>query len=244
VWTALAIVAQPLFAAPATVAAAVANPARSADNVARDASRKPAEILEFLGLQPGMRAIDLFGGNRYWAEILVAAIGPKGQVTAWEPTQFYDKDTHDKFVAFQTTAPTARLIVSPFETPELGSAAYDFMMINLNYHDVYWVSDKYKVVRMEPDAWLKTIYAAMKPGGVVGVIDHVASAGGDPRVTVEKLHRIDPAVVRADFERAGFAFEAASEVLRNPVDDHSLQVFDEKIRGRTDRFAFRFRKPR
>jgi predicted methyltransferase len=61
---------------------------------------------------------------------------------------------------------------------------------------------------------------------------------------VNKLHRIDPAVVRADFERAGFVLEATSQLLRNPGDDRTVNVFDEKIRGKTDRFLFRFRKPR
>ena len=97
---------------------------------------------------------------------------------------------------------------------------------------------------MEPDAWLKVVYAAMKPGAVVGIIDHVAKPGGDTRAVVEKLHRIDPAVVKADFKRAGFVLEATSDLLRNPADDHSLSVFDPKIRGKTDRFIFKFRKPR
>lgn len=84
----------------------------------------------------------------------------------------------------------------------------------------------------------------MKPGAIVGVVDHVANPGGDTRAVVEKLHRIDPAILRADFERAGFVLEAESPMLRNPGDDHSLLVFDEKIRGKTDRAVFKFRKPR
>jgi predicted methyltransferase len=83
----------------------------------------------------------------------------------------------------------------------------------------------------------------MKPGAIVGVIDHVANPG-DPRATVEKLHRIDPEVVKADFKRAGFQLVGSSDLLRNPADDHSLLVFDPKIRGKTDRFMFKFRKPR
>lgn len=83
----------------------------------------------------------------------------------------------------------------------------------------------------------------MKPGAVIGIIDHVAAPGGDTRQVVDKLHRIDPAIVRADFEKAGFVLEESSDLLRNPADDHLLLVFDEKIRGKTDRFMFRFRKP-
>ena len=231
-------------AAPADVAAAVSNATvRTADNVKLDDGRKPAEVLQFLGLETGMQAIDLFGGNRYWAEIMAPAVGPKGHVTVWEPAQFYDKASQEKFAEFQQKAPNAHLIVSPFEAMTLEPNAYDFMMINLNYHDVYWESAKFGVKRMEPDVFLKTVFDGMKPGGIVGVIDHVGKPG-DTRQTVEKVHRIDPAVVKADFERAGFKLEAESDLLKNPADDHALLVFDEKIRGKTDRFMFRFRKPR
>ena len=234
----------PAVAKPADVGAAIAATAnRSADNVKLDESRKPAEVLQFLDLQSGMKAIDLFGGNRYWAEIMAPAVGPKGHVTVWEPTQFYDKDSHEKFAAFQQKTPNSHLIVSPFEAMALDQNTYDFMMINLNYHDVYWESAKYGVKRMEPDAFLKTVYDSMKPGGIVGVIDHVGNPG-DTRETVEKYHRIDPAVVKADFERAGFRLEGESELLRNPADNHSLLVFNPEIRGKTDRFVYKFRKPK
>jgi predicted methyltransferase len=231
-------------AKPADVASAVSATAnRTEDNVKLDEGRKPAEVLSFLGLKPGMQAIDLFGGNRYWAEIMAPAVGPKGHVTVWEPAQFYDKDSQEKFAAFQAKTPNTHLIVSPFEAMALDPNSYDFIMINLNYHDVYWESAKFGVVRMEPDAFLKTVYASMKPGGIVGVIDHVGNPG-DTRQTVEKFHRIDPAVVKADFERAGFKLEATSDILRNPADDHSLLVFNPQIRGKTDRFIYKFRKPR
>lgn len=232
------------LAKPADVAAAVANAgARSEDNVKLDESRKPAEVLNFLGLKSGNQAIDLFGANRYWAEIMAPAVGPKGHVTVWEPTQFYGKESADKFAAFQQKAGNTHLIVSPFEAIALDANSYDFAMLNLNYHDVYWESTKYGVKRMDPDAFVKTVYASMKPGGVVGVIDHVGNPG-DTRETVEKYHRIDPAVVKADFERAGFKLEAESDLLKNAADDHSLLVFDDKIRGKTDRFLFKFRKPK
>ncbi len=152
-------------AAPADVAAAVANATvRTADNVKLDEGRKPAEVLQFLGLETGMQAIDLFGGNRYWAEIMAPAVGPKGHVTVWEPTQFYDKASQEKFAEFQQKAPNAHLIVSPFEAMTLEPNAYDFMMINLNYHDVYWESAKYGVKRMEPDVFLKTVFDGDEAG--------------------------------------------------------------------------------
>ena len=240
----ISVAAMPAVAAPADVKASVAaTAARSEENVKLDASRKPVEVLKFLGLQKGMRVSDPFGGNLYWAEIVAPAVGPTGRVTIWEPKQFYDQKAYDRLTSYAAKQPNVFMRVSPFEAPDLPANTYDFMLINLDYHDVYWESAKYGVVRMDPDAWLKTIYAAMKPGAVVGVIDHVANPG-DTRETVEKMHRIDPEVVKADFKRAGFKLEAESNILRNPEDDHSLLVFDPKIRGKTDRFVFKFRKPR
>jgi len=240
----ISVAAMPAMAAPADVGASVAaTSARSAENVKLDASRKPVEVLKFLGLKQGMRVADPFGGNLYWAEITAPAVGPKGRVTIWEPKQFYDQKTYDRLTAFAAKQPNVFMRVSPFEAPDMPANTYDFMLINLDYHDVYWESAKYGVVRMEPDAWLKTIYDAMKPGATVGVIDHIANPG-DARQTVDKLHRIDPETVKADFKRAGFVLEGESDLLRNPADDHSLLVFDPKIRGKTDRFVFKFRKPR
>ena len=232
-----------VVAKPANVAASVAaTSARSEANVKLDESRKPAEVLKFLGLQEGMWVADPFGGNLYWAEITAPAIGPKGRVTIWQPQQFYSQKVLDNYLAFKAKQPNVWMRVSPLEAPDL-PGKYDFMLINLDYHDVYWESAKNGVVRMDPDQWLKVIYDSMKPGAVVGVIDHVANPG-DTRETVNKLHRIDPNVVKADFKRAGFVLEGESNILRNPADDHSLLVFDPKIRGKTDRFVFKFRKPR
>src|SRR5687768_11672891 len=225
-----------VWAAPADVKASVAaTSARSEANVKLDESRKPAEVLKFLGPQKGMRVSDPFGGNLYWAEIMAPAVGPNGRVTIWQPQQFYSQKIYDNYTALKAKQPNVWMRVSPFEAPDLPANTYDFMLINLDYHDVYWESAKNGVVRMDPDQWLKTIYAAMKPGTVVGVIDHIANPG-DPRQTVDKLHRIDPAVVKADFKRAGFVLEGESNLLRSPADDHSLLVFDPAIRGKTDRF--------
>src|SRR4051812_6159475 len=243
----LLLTATPLAAAAApapNVAAAVASSGRSADNVKLDESRKPAAVLEYLGLRPGMSAIDLFGGNRYWAEIMAPVVGPKGHVLVWEPSQFTDADAKKAFAEFKAKNRNVSMVSTPFEALSLPKNSADFVMLNLNYHDVYWESAKYGIPRMEPQAFLKGVYAAMKPGAVIGVIDHVANPNGDTRATVEKLHRIDPDVIEADFTRAGFQLVGTRNMLRNPADDHSLLVFDPKIKGKTDRAFFKFRKPR
>lgn len=232
------------WAEPANVAASVAaTSSRTEANVKLDESRKPAEVLTFLGLEKGMRVLDMFGANQYWAEIIAPAVGPDGFVVVWQPNQFMNDKRRATFAGFAAKQKNVLLINSPFEQPSIGTNAYDFILMNLDYHDVYWESSERKIGRMEPDTWLARLYAAAKPGAVVGIIDHIATPGGDTRAVVEKLHRIDPAVVKADFERAGFVLEAQSDLLRNPADDHSLNVFDDKIRGKTDRFIFRFRKP-
>jgi predicted methyltransferase len=228
----------------ATVAAAVEATDRNPDNVKLDQSRKPAQVLQFLGLRRGMHVLDLFGANAYWAEIMAPVVGPKGHDTIWEPTQFYSDKTKQGFEAFAAKHPNVSIVVSPFEAPQLPKNYADFVILNDNYHDTYWQSDKYKIPQMDPNAFLKAVYASMKPGAVIGVIDHVASPNDDTRATVEKFHRIDPNVVKADFKRAGFVFVKSSDVLRNPADDHSLLVFDPKVRGQTDRFVFEFRKSR
>lgn len=241
-----AIVLMPMAASaePADVVAAVAaTSSRAEANVKLDEGRKPAEVLQFLGLEKGMQVLDMFGANQYWAEIMAPAVGPAGQVVVWQPTQFLNDKRRGDFAQFAQRQGNVVLLSSPFENPLIGMNRYDFLVMNLDYHDVYWQNDQRKIPRMEPDVWLRAIYAAMKPGATLGIIDHVANAGGDTREVVEKLHRIDPAVVRADFERAGFVLDGQSDLLRNPADDHSVNVFDAAIRGKTDRFLFRFKKP-
>ena len=245
----LALVSAPLAAqpqsksAPVSLAGAIAATDRTPDNVKLDEGRKPLQLLQFFGLKSGMKVLDLFGANQYWSEIMAPAVGPTGHVTVWQPTQFLKEERRKGFEQFAARQKNVNLISSPFEAPNLPANSFDFAIMNLDYHDVYWEDSERKIVRMDPDAWLKTLYAAMRAGAVVGVVDHVASPGGDVRAIVDKLHRIDPEVVKRDFAKAGFKLEATSDMLRNPADDHSKLVFDPAIRGKTDQFVFKFQKP-
>lgn len=245
----LALVTAPLGAKTvvhpaANIAAALAAPDRRPDNVKLDEGRKPAAVLAFLGLRPGMNVLDLFGANGYWAEIMAPAIGPKGHDTVWQPAQFYGAKGKAYFTGFMAKHPNVSLLTSPFEAPDLPKNYADFVILNNNYHDTYWQNDQFKIPRMDPNAFLKAVYAAMKPGAIIGVIDHVASPNADARATVEKYHRIDPNVIKADFKRAGFVLVGSSDLLRNKSDDHSLEVSDSKVAGHTDRVIFKFKKPR
>ena len=219
--------------------AAVADAARPEAARALDEGRKPAEVLAFFGLAKGDAAADLISGGGYWAEILANAVGEAGSVTAIEPEQFFDEEA---WSALSERKPGIALERYRFENFESASDRFDFAIMNLNYHDLYWESEQFDVPRSDPAEFLTKLYATMKPGGVVGVIDHVGNEG-DTRATVDALHRIDPAVVRADFEKAGFVLEAESDMLANPEDDHTTGVFSPDIRGKTDRFVMKFVKP-
>ena len=242
---AAALAAMPLaaWAAPADVAGAVSAPGRPADAIALDAGRRPAEVLRFMGLRRGDRALDLFTGSGYYAEIMGRAVGPTGSVLAWEPTNFMSPRAREGLAALHARTPNVALLVAPADIVALPERAFDFAMINLNYHDTYWQSDRFHFPRMDPAQFLRTVFNSLKPGGTMAVVDHVANPGGDTRAVVEALHRIDPATIRADFERAGFVFVGESDLLRNPQDDHSKNVFDPSIRGHTDRVVYRFRRP-
>jgi predicted methyltransferase len=243
---AIAIVSGPSMAAPQppTIAAAVAAQDRTPKNVQLDAGRKPAQVLGYLGLKSGMHVLDLFGANAYWAEIEAPVVGSKGHVTVWQPTQFYSEKSKASFDAFAAKHPNVDIVTSPFEAPALPKNYADFVILNDNYHDTYWQNEKLGIPKMDPRAFLKAVYASMKPGAVIGVIDHVAKPNGDTRATVDKLHRIDPNVVKADFKRAGFVLIGSSDMLRNRADPHTADPFDDSIKGKTDRFVFKFRKPR
>ena len=230
-------------AVPADVAAALAAPGRPADAVALDAGRHPAEILRFMGLRRGDRALDLYTDSAYYGEIMARAVGPTGSVLGWQPTEFTQDSTRHDLDGVKQRNPNFHVVIQPAAAFNLPANAFDFVMIHLNYHDTYYDAPRVHY-HMEPEPFLRTVFQSLKPGGTMAVIDHVANAGGDTRDVVHRLHRIDPATIRADFERAGFVFDGESDLLRNPADDHSKLVFDPSIRGHTDRVVMRFRRPR
>ena len=239
----LATAATPTASAkPTPIAAAVAAKDRAADAIGLDASRKPTEILTFMQMKPGMKALDLLAGNGYYAEIMARAVGPRGRVVAFSPATYMDGKSKTALEALG--ARHKNLVYTGNLAAQLAAVgSFDFVMLHLNYHDFYFESVQFKVPRTDPNMVIAGLFHATKPGGVIAVIDHVGPAG-DTRAIVDKLHRIDPETVKADFARGGFVLEAESPLLKMASDDHSKNVFDPTIRGKTDRFAFRFRKPK
>jgi len=223
--------------------AAVASEARPDADRARDAGRKPAEVLEFMGIEPGMTVLDMFTGGGYYAEIIAGVVGEQGKVIA-QSNQAYLGFVGE---AFQERFGSGRLTnveVLMAENNELSLEAdtLDAVMLVLSFHDLYHSDAENGWPRIDGPAFLAELKKGLKPGGVVAIIDHHAAAGS-PSDTGTTVHRIDPAIVLADMEAAGFICEETSDMLRNPDDDYSKMVFAEGIRGKTDRFVMRFRSP-
>ncbi len=226
---------------PAHIAAAAADPAR-AEQAKSNSRRHGPEILAFAGVRPGDRVIDLMPGGGYWTRLLAKAVGPKGHVYGIWPAPLYAEDKEDGDAYARLLAdPGFANVSSSIQPAEFvyAPAKADLVFTSQNYHDY---PDKF-MGPTDPEAFDRAVFAALKPGGTFLIIDHAAAKGSGLRDT-DTLHRIDPAVVKAQVIRAGFRFVGESPLLANPADDHSKLVFDKSIRGHTDQFIYKFRKPR
>lgn len=221
-------------AIPAYVQAAVADPGRDADR-AKDADRHAAEIVAFTGVKPGDKVLELVPGSGYWTRVFSKVVGGQGHVYAAipAPMEKYSDDTK-KLPAQYPNVSLLEQAADALSTPEQVDVAFTAQ----NYHDY---PDKF-MGPTDPAVLNKAVFAALKPGGTYVVIDHVAAAGSGLRDT-DTLHRIDPALVKQQVQAAGFEYVGESRVLANPKDDHALKVFDPSVRGHTDQFAYKFRKP-
>lgn len=225
----------------AAIAAAVADTHRPDADRARDAERKPAEMLAFAGVKPGDQVMDLLPGGGYFSRLFARAVGPKGRVYLLVPSELAGPRPKALEAPRALAAdPAYGNIVTLVEALDGLTAPekLDVVWTSQNYHDLH---DSF-LGPADPAVFNKAIFNALKPGGVFVVLDHVAAAGSGLRDT-ETLHRIDPETVKREVMAAGFLFDGQSPVLANAADDHSLKVFDPALRGHTDQFVYRFRKP-
>lgn len=236
-------------AAPANVSpqlayvAAVQHAGRTDADREKDARRKPAAVMEFFGISPGMDVLDMFSGGGYYTELLSRVVGPEGTVVA------HSNEAYKQFVGEEATnryaddrLPNVDILMAENTALQMPDQAFDVVMMVLAYHDIYFVDPDNGWPQIDGPAFVAELFDALRPGGVLGVVDHYAAAGS-PTETGGTQHRIDPAIVVAELESAGFVLEAQSDVLRNMEDDHSLHMGDPAIRGKTDRFVMKFRKP-
>jgi predicted methyltransferase len=224
--------------------AALTAPGRLPEDGEQDAWRKPAEMLAFFGVERGMSALDLYSGAGYFTELLAAVVGPTGRVVAHNNKAYLDGvgDQLTRRFADPQRLANVEQLAAENNALELEPGRFDFVLLSAVYHDVYYVNDANDWPKIDGPKLLAELYAAMKPGATLGLIDH-AAAPGSPAETGGTLHRIDPEIVKRDFAAAGFVLEAESDALRNPADDLDKGVFDPAVRRKTDRFAFRFRRP-
>jgi predicted methyltransferase len=202
-----------------------------------DPAWKVPEVIAFIGLKKGDKVADIVAGRL--TASLAQAVGPSGTVYAVETAEVVKShpEALDHMKALAGQFPNIIVSSDPINTPL--PSGLDAVFIRQNYHDLY---DKFMGPADVP-AFNKAVFAALKPGGVFVVLDHAAAAGSGISAT-ETQHRIDPARVKADVLAAGFKLDAESSVLANPADGHTTTVFDPAVRGHTDQFLFRFKKPK
>ena len=223
----------------ADLATALASEDRAAADRARDAGRKPAEVVAFLGIGSGMTVMDLIAAGGYYTEVLSLAVGPTGKVYAQNPPRVLQFRDGANEKALSARLADGRLPnVERVNEQDLGATglapgSLDAAITALNFHDLY--------NGQGPEAaagFLAGVKALLKPGGVLGLVDHY----GDPAQDNTSLHRLDVAAAMPVLEAAGFEIES-SDLLRNAEDDHTMRVFDPAIRGKTDRVLYKLTKP-
>ena len=227
---------------PAFLSAALADPARPAADTERDANRKPAETLLFAGIAPGQQIAELVPGGGYFTRIISKALGPSGHIYALVPAPSPDAPANTPDFAARVKALAAdpnysnvSVIVEPFaqlKTP----VPVDMVWTSQNYHDLH------NFPGLDITVFNQMVFEALKPGGTYFILDHATEPGAGASETAT-LHRIDPETVKREVLAAGFVFAGSSNLLRQPGDPHTAKVFDPSIRGRTDQFILKFRKP-
>ena len=221
---------------------AVADPSRPDSDTTRDADRKPEQTLVFAGVKSGDKVADYVADAGYFTRLFADVVGSNGHVYAVEPTAFFQFEHFVKAVAelqgYAVTHPnvtvTTAAALEGLRFPE----KLDLFWISRNYHDLH---DKF-MGPVDTAAFNKAVYDDLKPGGFYIVLDHSAAPGAAADVT-ETLHRIESSTVRREVEAAGFKFDSESSILANPADPRTAKVFDPTIRGHTDQFILKFRKP-
>ena len=226
------------LAVPDYVAAAVADSHRPAADVQRDAARKPAEVVAFTGMKPGDKVADFIPSSGYFTRIFAKVVGPGGRVYALTPTEWGKEEIEPaNAIAADAAYGNVTALNAPLGAFAMPADKLDIFWTSQNYHDLENPDPKVDVA-----AFNKRVYDALRPGGLYIVLDHSAAAGSGLRDT-NTLHRIDAATVKAEVTAAGFQYVGESKLLANPADDRTKKVFDPAIRGHTDQFIYKFRKP-
>lgn len=219
------------------IKAAVADPNRTAEDRARDERDHAVDVLTFFAIKPGMVVADVFAGSGYYSELIGRVVAPKGKVYLYNNAgfaKFAEKPLAERVASGRMNNVT----VIEKEVGEIGipKGSVDVVLMSMSYHDLYFKDEGFSV---DPTMLFDEVHAMLKKGGELAIIDHAADAGSGSS-SAQELHRIDEAFARKDIESRGFKFVGSLDVLRNPADDHTKAVFDEAVRGHTDRFIDKF----
>jgi len=222
---------------------AITNSSRPIKDLALDVDRKPAQVLSFFQVKPDSQILEVFAGPGYYTELLNDIVGPKGQVTVYEDSIWYNysKSASDKRHEGNRLENT-KTVISDMNTLQLPKEKYDTALIVLGLHDIFLQSEKSLAdEEREVGHFLRAIYHSIKANGIIGVVEHEATMDEQPSVSAE-LHRLSSKVITNLMIDAGFIFEASSNVLINASDDHTQVVWADGLRRKTDRSVLRFRK--
>lgn len=225
---------------PAVAEALAASDRAEADR-ALDAGRKPEQWLSFFGIAPGQHVAEIAAGGGYTSELMARIVGPSGGVVAENPSVFLQRFA-EKPWSERLAKPVNKNVVRSDGEPDApfpaGTQGLDAVVSVLVYHDTVWLgTDRAKMN--------SAIFAALRPGGIYGIIDHSGRAGTGSTET-QTLHRIEESVVRSEVEQVGFVLDAEASFLRNPADTRDWSAsprFAGEKRGTSDRFVLRFKKP-
>jgi len=234
----IAFAAAAAQAQPAYITAVIADPARPAADTARDPLRKPVDMMVFAQVKPGDHVLELIPGGGYFERIFSGVVGPNGHVYEAIPVMGA-ADASPKSNGVAANPHYGNITELNMSAPGgiAANAPYDLIWTSQNYHDLHLTQLHLDIAALDAG-----LFKALKPGGVFIIVDHAAELGSGTRDT-DKMHRIDENLVKSEMKAAGFVLEDESNVLRNPADTHTLLVFDPAIRGHTDQFVLRFRKP-
>jgi predicted methyltransferase len=237
--------ATPTTAPSLNTAALLAPDGRLPNDATDDAARKPAEVLAFAGIATGQTVFEMEAGGGYYTELLSKAVGSGGHVTMQAPMEFesfYKKGLEARLKDNRLANVTVSW--SPFDKLDAKDGTVDVATWFLGPHELYFKQPGFPKGLGEPVKVYTEVFRILKPGGYFVVMDHVAVAGAKPEESGDKLHRIDPAQLRAGLTKAGFKIEEESTLLANPADAHTVAAIDPSMHFKTDQFLFRAVKPK
>ncbi|WP_411880884.1 class I SAM-dependent methyltransferase [Polaromonas sp. YR568] len=203
-----------------------------------------SELTRFARATAGATVIDVYPGDGDWTRVFSDVVGPEGRVYSFVPAEVAHFK-NDPVGLMRTLAKepgrenVEAVSADLVAMPEVTQPA-DVVWLHLFYHDLH--TALMQAGGATAAQFNRAVFERLKPGGFYVIVDHAAAAGTGTN-DAQTLHRIDPAAVRTEVEAAGFVLDEESTMLANRDDPHSIKPFDPSIKGKTDRFAYRFVRP-